>query len=184
MLDTPPPQTQPMILLFAVLMRYLHVSWSRKRDIGDITSSPPLRQLTDRKIYTLDINVFRNVCSPNEQLAHYFVKIPARNNTWKWNIFDLSNHIYFQSNSENCAVSERSLNRKISKSRNFSATFQSWRKCGKSLLLRPNTNSYYGNQAALELLPLWPFLQKKSSCSDPKSEPEELFFEKKIRQKA
>ena len=80
---TPPPQNQHMILLFAVLMRYLHVSWSRKRDIGDITSSPPLRQLTDRKIYTHDINVFRNVCSPNEQLAHLFVKIPARNNTWK-----------------------------------------------------------------------------------------------------
>ena len=70
---TPPPQTQPMILLFAVLMRYLHVSWSRKRDIGDITSSPPLwSDLTDRKIYTHDINVFRNVCSPNEQLAHFF----------------------------------------------------------------------------------------------------------------
>ena len=68
----PPPQTQHMILLFAVLMRYLHVSWSRKRDIGDITSSPPLRQLTDRKIFTHDINVFRNVCSPNEQLAHFF----------------------------------------------------------------------------------------------------------------
>ena len=71
---TPPPQTQPMILLFAVLMRYLHVSWSRKRDIGDITSSPPLwSDLTDRKIYTHDINVFRNVCSPNEQLAHFFL---------------------------------------------------------------------------------------------------------------
>ena len=47
-----PPQTQLMILLFAVLMRYLHVSWSRKRDIGDITSSPPLRLIVKSTLMT------------------------------------------------------------------------------------------------------------------------------------